>query len=130
MALVGLSVISIFKCKCHYRSRVLRQIMEKTMDTDGRWKTEDKLSLPMSEFIFFVGFSQLTNCYISTKHVKLSAMAADRASQTTPVQITCCVVLHKLSTCNFDSGSICVEQHNINKTCVICTRIYLTAQNF
>ena len=70
MALVILSVIFIFKCKCHYRSRVLRQIMEKTMDADGQWKMEDELSLPMGEFIFLVRFRQLTNCYISVKHTK------------------------------------------------------------
>ena len=32
MALVGLSVISIFNCKSNYRSHILRQTMEKTMD--------------------------------------------------------------------------------------------------
>ena len=32
MALVDLSVISIFKCKYHYRSCVLRQIIKKMMD--------------------------------------------------------------------------------------------------
>ena len=47
---------------------------------------------------------KLTNCYISVKHAK--PMAAGDASQTTPVQTThilCCVVLQKLSVCNFDS---------------------------
>ena len=46
----------------------------------------------------------------------LSPLAAGDASQTTPVQtmhVLCCVVLHKLSLCNFDSCSICVEQHNL-----------------
>ena len=34
-ALVGLNIISVFKCKRHYRKHVFRQIMEKTTD-DGR----------------------------------------------------------------------------------------------
>ena len=41
MALVGLNVISIFKCKCHYKSHVLREILEKKMDGE--------LFLPLGE---------------------------------------------------------------------------------
>ena len=54
------------------------------MDADGRWKMENGLSLPMSEFIFLEHFSQLANCYIILKHAKLRAMAPGNASQTTP----------------------------------------------
>ena len=46
------------------------------MMEDERWMMEDELSLPMGEFIFLVGFSQLTNCNIRAKHPKLSPMAA------------------------------------------------------
>ena len=88
------------------------------MGADGRWKMENELSLPMSEFIFLEHFSQLTNCYIILKHSKLRAMTPGNASQITPVQIThilCYGVLYKLSMCEFDSCSICVEQHNRTK---------------
>ena len=33
MAFLGLNVIFIFKCKRHYRSHLLRQILDKTMDS-------------------------------------------------------------------------------------------------
>ena len=55
---------------------------------------EDKLSLPMGEFIFLVCFRKLTNCYISKKHTKLRAMTAGDTSQTIPVQITTYFVLY------------------------------------
>ena len=51
--------------------------MKKTMDVDGywnmddgQWKMDNELSLPMSELIFLVCFSKLSNCYISAKHIK------------------------------------------------------------
>ena len=85
MAFVVLSIIFIFKCKRYYRSRVLSEMMDKMTDTDGQWTMEDELSITVGEFIFLVCFRQLTNCYISTKHSKLSAIAAGDPSQTTPV---------------------------------------------
>ena len=86
---------------------------------------KDEVSLPMSEFIFLKCFSQLTNCNISMKHTKPSLMTPGHASQTTPVHtmhVLCCVVL-QIEVCNFDSPSICVQQHNMNKTCIICTGV-------
>ena len=64
MPFAGLSVISVFKCKRHYRSRVLRHIMEKAID--------DELSIPMDEYKFLACFmyspcSKLTNFHISAK---------------------------------------------------------------
>ena len=68
-------------------------------DDERRWMMEDELSPPLGEFIFLLRFSQLTNCYISAKHTKLSTMATGEASQTTPVQST-----PKLRMCDFDSA--------------------------
>ena len=87
---------------------------------------KDELFLPMSELIFLKCFSQLTNCYISMKHTKLSPMTPGHDSQTTPVHTThvfvsCCFT--QIEVCNFDSPSICVEQHNMNKTCIIFTGV-------
>ena len=45
MALVGLKVFFIFKCKGHYRSPVLRQTLEKMIDRE--------FSLPLGEFYIF-----------------------------------------------------------------------------
>ena len=54
MALVDLSVISIFKCKYHYRSCVLRQIIKKMMN--GNYS---KLSLFWVSFMFVVHLCKL-----------------------------------------------------------------------
>ena len=68
MALVGLKVIFIFKCKSHYRSPVLRQTLDKTIDHE--------FSLPLGEFYMFcvhlmyTPCSKLPNCHISTKHAE------------------------------------------------------------
>ena len=60
---------------------------------DGQWTMEDELSLPMGEFTFLVNFNHLTNCQISAKPTKLSAMAAGYVSQTATVQIAHVFVL-------------------------------------
>ena len=68
MTLVGFKVISIFKCKGRYRSCVLRQILDNTIDSE--------FSLPLGEFYMFrvhlmyTPCSKLPNCHISTKHSK------------------------------------------------------------
>ena len=58
MALVGLCIIFIFKCKCHYRSHVIRQIIEK-MDDEGLMM-DDESFLPMGEFIFLACYMYRT----------------------------------------------------------------------
>ena len=73
MALVSLSVISIFKCKCHYRSHVLRDNGE----DDGQQITAN--ITPLGEFYVFVLLC------ISYAVSALSVMAVSDTSQTTPV---------------------------------------------
>ena len=104
MTLVGLSVISNFKCK--YHSVQIMCIIRNNGEDDGWWITVNYHSIWVS-YMFVVIYvyilwlcSKLTNCFIWAKHAKHS-MAAGDASQTTSVQIThvfifsCCVVLHK-----------------------------------
>ena len=68
MALVGLNVISILKCKRYNRSHVLGQILDKMLDTE--------FSLLLGEFYMFCVHamytlcSKLPNCQISMKHAK------------------------------------------------------------
>ena len=108
MVLVGLSIISIFKCKRHYRSRIkLRDNGE-----DGGWQTTVNypsvcggiLCLLYFIIIYYVVSLQIASLAPS---IMLRAMAAGTTSQTTPVQIVhffmllCCVVLHKSSTSAF-----------------------------
>ena len=67
MALVGLSVISIFKCNCHYKSRDIGD------DDEQITVNYSELSFPLGEFMFvvlskYIPCSKLTNYFISTKH--------------------------------------------------------------
>ena len=64
MALVGLNVISIFKCKRHYRSRVLRYKVEKEI--------ESEFSLTLGKFICFVYMSCVLNV-VSSKLLFIQA---------------------------------------------------------
>ena len=68
----------------------------------------------------------LTNCYISTKHAKLSTMAADKASQTTPVQITSGdVPASRGLTCWFYISSAAAGYGNVVMVCTIQAQSYL-----
>ena len=85
---MGLSVISIFKCKSHYRSCVLSDILEKTIDNE--------LPLPFGEFY--------VSCTLSIPHAvtlqiatlaptTVSTVATGDLSQNTPIQSTRVFVL-------------------------------------
>ena len=78
----------------------------------GRWMMDDELFLPMGEFIFLVHFmyspcNKLTNCYTLAVQSMLSlwqlVKLARLYSRNYACFMLCCVVLHKLSVCNFDS---------------------------
>ena len=105
MALEGLSVITLFKCKCHYRSCVYLGIIQEMMvDKLRKNITPSEWVLCLLYFISYAVSLQITSLVQST----LSAMAAGDASQTTPVQIIACfcVVLFYTNCahmCNFDS---------------------------
>ena len=67
---------------------------------------DHELSLPVGEFLFLVCFMHSHSVTLQIATLVLSAMVAGEANQTIPVQIThvfCCIVVHKLSMCNFDS---------------------------
>ena len=71
------------------------------MISDARWKTDNKLSLPMGEFRFLLHFMHSPCMYVSLQiatlvQSMLSAMAAGDASQTTQVQI-----MHAFMLCYF-----------------------------
>ena len=80
MALVGLNIISIFKCKHHYRSGVLRKVPDRMLDS--------KFSLPLGEFLCFVYMLCILHVVSSKLTRTLRAMGAGVSSQTAPVQIT------------------------------------------
>ena len=82
---MGLSVISIFKCKSHYRSRVLSDILEKTIDNE--------LPLPLGDYV---------SCTLSIPHAvtlqiatlaPVSTVATGDLSQNIPIQSTRVFVL-------------------------------------
>ena len=66
MALVGLEVISIFKCKRRYRSHVYSGIMEKMMVRVKLWQ----FITPSGEFMFVVLFM-----FISCNSLQIVSLA-------------------------------------------------------
>ena len=56
MALVGLGVISIFKCKRHYKSRDIGESCTKRTEPAQKMMVGElrRLSLPLDEFMFVV----------------------------------------------------------------------------
>ena len=68
MALLGLNVISNFKYKFHYRSRVLRYVVEKAI--------ESEFSLTLSKFYMFYVHVLYTQC---SKHPFRGKQAAIKA---------------------------------------------------
>ena len=104
---MGLIIISIFKCKRHYRSHVLREILEKAMLGEiishfgGVLYFMYILCIP---HVICLQIATLTQSMLSTM-----SMTAGDTSQTAMVQIThacmplCFIVLHKLCVSNFKS---------------------------
>ena len=69
MALVCLGVISIFKCKRHYKSRDIGESCTERTEPPQKMMIGE-LSLPLGEFMFVVFFMyiKVTNCFISVRH--------------------------------------------------------------
>ena len=107
MALVGLGVISIFKSKRHYKSRDIGESCTERTEDDDRRITANYHSLCVSLCLLY---------FLCTFH-EVSLQIASLAWGT----------LYKLHTFSSflccSTHPICVQQHNMKKTCVICTGV-------
>ena len=123
MALVGLGIISILKCKRHCKSCDIgesctkrTELAQKMMIDELRW------IITTSEWVYVCCTFLCTFHEVSLKIASLvwgSLETAGYNSQTTSVHIT-----HTFSSflCCY-THPICVQQHNTNETCVICTGV-------
>ena len=98
MTLVGLSVISIFNCKSNYRSHVLKQTMEKTMD-NACW-TMNYCSLCVDLHFLYIHFM---HSLAHAVRLQIAILATRTKLHGKLLMLLCCVVSHKLSMCNFKS---------------------------
>ena len=126
MALVGLSIISVFKCKHHYRSHVLREILEKMMDGSP--------SGLVLYFLYILCIRHAVSLQIATlawnilQVLWLVVMLAILYQYKLRMFLYC-VVLHRLCVCNFDCFKritcymVCINKINVNnsagKFCVL-----------
>ena len=86
MALVGLGVISIFKCKRHYKSRDIGESCTERTEPVQKMMIGE-LSLPLGKFMFVVLFMYFHEVSLQIASLGRLATAGDN-SQTTSVQIT------------------------------------------